>query len=66
MSARDTRAAATEQLQLPRVRTELAKHFFAFKALSMWNEASANVRETKNSTEARQKAEGWLTMRNNA
>ena len=66
VSARDTRAAATGQLQLPRVRTEVAKRFFAFRALSLWNEAPANVMEAKNSTAARQKAEGWLTMRNNS
>ena len=41
VSARDTRAAATGQLQLPRVRTELAQRFFAFRALSLWNEAPA-------------------------
>ena len=66
VSARDTRAAATGQLQLPRVRTELAKRFFAFRALSLWNEAPAKVREAKNSTVARQTAEGWLSARNNA
>ena len=66
VSARDTRAAATWQLQLPRVRTELAKRFFGFIALSLRNEAPANVREAKNSTAARQKAEGWLIVRNDA
>ena len=47
VSARDIRATATGQLQLPRVRTELAIRFFAFRALSLWNEAPANVREAK-------------------
>lgn len=63
VSARDTRAAAAGQLQLPRVRTELAKRSFGYRAVSLWNEAPAQVREAKNFAQCRREAGTWLRTR---
>ena len=40
VSERQTRAAANGQLQLPRVRTEFARHSFLYRATSAWNNQS--------------------------
>ena len=37
VSVRQTRAVASGQLQLPRVRTEFARRSFMYRAISAWN-----------------------------
>ena len=39
VSIRGTRATEAAQLQLPTVRTEQARHFFVFRAISIWDDA---------------------------
>ena len=63
VSVRDPRAAVAGQLQLPRVRTELAKRFFGSRAVSPWNEAPADVKEAKRSAGCRRNTEAWLKSR---
>ena len=41
VSTRATRGTTVEQLELPRVRTEVARRSFAFRAVSKWNRATA-------------------------
>ena len=59
VSVRDTRATEAGQLQLPRVRTEHARHFFYYRAASLWNTAPATVKETSTSTLCRKYARKW-------
>ena len=60
VSVRETRAAAAGQLQLPRVHTELARRFFGYRAVSLWNEAPADVRDTRSAARFRKRVEAWL------
>ena len=60
VSMRETRAAAAGQLQLPRVHTELARRFFGYRAVSLWNEAPADVRDTRSAARFRKRVEAWL------
>ena len=64
VSVRETRAAVAGHLQLPRVRTEMARRFFGFRAPSLWNEAPADVKEAKSSALCRRRAAAWLMARN--
>ena len=64
VSVRETRAAVAGHLQLPRVRTEMARRFFGFRAPSLWNEAPADVKEAKSSALCRRRAAVWLMARN--
>ena len=63
VSVRGTRAAAAGQLQLPRVHTELARRSFRYRAVSLWNEAPADVRASRSSAVFRRRVEAWLTGR---
>ena len=63
VSSKNTRAAAAGLLQLPRVRTELARRHFGFRALSLWNAAPASVREAGSSAGCKREAEEWLRVR---
>ena len=63
VSARDTRATATGLLQLPRVRTEMARRYFCYRALSLWNTAPACVREAKSSVVSKRETGAWLRVR---
>ena len=40
VSGRDTRSTSANLLELPRVRTELAKRFFSHRATAQWNAAN--------------------------
>jgi len=44
VSVRQTRAVASGQLQLPRVRTEFARRSFTYRAISAWNNVPGNTR----------------------
>ena len=59
VSARDTRATKAGKLQLPRVRTELVRRYFHFRAVPIWNAAPATVKETNNSALCRKSARKW-------
>ena len=63
VSVRDTRATAAGLLQLPRVRTELARRHFWHRALSLWNTVPACVRETKSSVVSKRETGAWLRAR---
>ena len=52
VSVRSTRATEAGQLELPRVRTEHARHYFQFRSISSWNAAPAAVREANSSHSA--------------
>ena len=43
VSVRRTRATESGQLQLPKVRTELARRSFFYRAISAWNNAIVNA-----------------------
>ena len=45
VSVRDTRGSVAGLLQLPRVRTELARRSFNFRAATKWNDAPSDVRD---------------------
>ena len=45
MTIRDTRGALAGVLQPPRVRRELAKRFFAYRATAAWNRSPSDVRD---------------------
>ena len=66
VSVRDTRAAVAGHLELPRVRTEMAKRFFDYRALSLWNEALANLKDTSSAAGFKREVEAWLEARDHA
>ena len=45
VSVRTTRAVEAGQLHLPKVHTERARRFFAYRAAASWNRAAPSVRE---------------------
>ena len=59
VSVRSTRATETGQWQLPSVRTEHARRYFNFPAVSLWNEAPAAVKETTSSVLCRKRTRKW-------
>ena len=63
VSSRSTRAADAGQLQMPRVRTEHARRFFYFRAVSVWNAAPATVREANTPALCRKHARKWRQER---
>ena len=63
VSARETRATAAGLLQPPRLRTEMAKRYFWYRALSIWNTAPSCVREAKSPAISRNETGAWLTAR---
>ena len=60
VSSRGTRAASAGHLQLPRVRTELARHFYSFRATALWNRAPNSVRTANSTNGCSKKAQAWL------
>ena len=59
VSVRSTRATEAGQMELPRVRTEHARHYFQFRSISSWNAAPAAVREANSSAQCRRLTRKW-------
>ena len=61
VSTRDTRGSLAGSLQIPRVRSEHARKSFFCRAVSLWNRAPAEVRESRSARVCRRRARKWLT-----
>ena len=55
VSCRTTRATDRCNLDVPRVRTEQAKRFFSYRAVTRWNALPVTVRETKTARTCRKR-----------
>ena len=55
ISSRQTRASENMQLELPRVRTEQARKFFLYRAVSLWNSLPADIRASRTSVMCRRR-----------
>ena len=60
VSSRHTRATENMQLEFPRVRTEHARKFFRYRASSLWNSMSADVRASRTSAVCRKRCRKFL------
>ena len=60
VTARDTRGALTGLLQPPRVRRELARRFFTYRATSAWNRSPSEVRDAVTTRGCRRAVQAWL------
>ena len=60
ISGRETRAAQGGALQLPRVRTELARRYFNYRATKQWNLAPSLVKEAPTAARCRKSARKWI------
>ena len=60
VTARDTRGALAGLLQPPRVRRELARRFFTYRATSVWNRSPSDVRDAATARECREAVHTWL------
>ena len=60
VTARDTRGALTGLLQPPRVRRELARRFFTYRATSAWNRSPSEVRDAVTTRGCRWAVQAWL------
>ena len=61
VSVRETRGSVAGLLQLPRVRTELARRSFAFRAAAKWTEMPCDVRDAGTVREFRTRLRKWLS-----
>ena len=60
VSARDTRESVAGLLQLPRVRRELGRRSFSYRAVALWNRCPAAVRQALTARSCRQAVREWL------
>ena len=62
VSVRETRGSLAGQLQLPRVRTELARRSFGFRAVTCWNGAPGDMRGAGTVKAFHTQMQKWLTL----
>ena len=64
VTVRDTRGALAGELQPPRVRKELARRFFTYRATSTWNRSPSDVRAAMTARGCRKAVRAWLNVSN--
>ena len=62
VTIRDTRGALAGVLQPPRMRRELAKRFFAYRATAAWNRSPSDVRDALTAQGCRRAVRAWLQV----